>query len=170
MNKTFYKSLISIICLLAFLNIVTLILPVFSYAKVGLTTTSTTHMYGYELLGKLFTSQIKDVAMITFVISYIVLIIASFYLVLKGLSVIASNHFDSKTLSVYAVFTFILSLVFSVFVFVLVKQPNLTELLNETNDITYKAGFSSYLSLMASLISMIIAISIRKIAKKNKTN
>ena len=85
MNKTFYKSLISIICLLAFLNIVTLVLPVFSYAKVGLTTTSTTHMYGYELLGKLFTSQIKDVAMITFVISYIVLIIASFYLVLKGI-------------------------------------------------------------------------------------
>lgn len=170
MNKTFYKSLISIICLLAFLNIVTLVLPVFSYARVGVTTNSSMHMYGYELIGKLCTNQIKDVAMITFVVSYIALIIVSLYLVLKGLSVIASNKFNSKTLSFYAVITFISSLVFSVFVFVLVKQPNLTELLNETNDITYKAGFSSYLSLMASLISMIIAISVRKIAKKNKIN
>ena len=170
MNKTFYKSLVSIICLFAFLNIVTLILPVFTYAKIGLTTTTTTHMYGYELVGKLFLGQIKDVAMITFVIIYIALIIASFYLSLKGLSIIVSNNFASKTLSAYAVVTFILSLVFSVFMSVLVKQPNLAELLNEANDITYKIGFSCYLSLMASLISMIIAISVRKIAKKNKLN
>lgn len=167
MNKKFYRSLISIMSLLAFLNVITIILPIFSYAKVGLTTVTTTHIFGYQLIGKLLTSQIKDTAMIVFVVSYIVLILVSLNMITKALTVLAKGEYDRKSLTISSVIVFIVSLVVNVFVFVLIKQPNLPELLNESSEIAYKAGIGSYISLLTSLISMIIAVNIRKIAKNN---
>ena len=168
MSKNIYKSLISIVCLLTFVNIVSLILPIFSFAKMGISSTSTTSLFGYQLIGKLLTNQLKDTAMITFVVSYITLIVVSIFMLMKAIQNIKNGEFTSKSLGVYSVVVFILAIVLSVFVSVLVNQPNLAELLNESSEVSFKVGVGAFACLFASTVSMCIAIGVRKVAKKNK--
>lgn len=165
MNKNTLKSLLSIICLIAFINIVTIILPVFSIGKTD-AFTSIENLFGYQLIAKLINGSLKDTAMIIFAVVYVVSLILSLFLIINCLANIKRENYTGKSVISYSIFTFLFVLVFCVFVSVLITQPDLSALLNEGVENTYKMGAGVYVSMLASSVNVVVAIATRKLALK----
>lgn len=163
MNKNVLKSFVSIICLIAFINIVTLLVPVFSVSTVG-ASSSVQNLYGYEIIAKLISGKFTDTAMIVFGIDYAVMIVASLFMIIDTLTHIKTEKYASKTTVSYSIFVFIFALVFCVFVSVLINQPDLNTLLGETNAVTFKSGASCYIAMILSAINIVLCLVARKYA------